>query len=162
MRKNIWLILAFLPFMSGCSWITQFVVANKSASTVYVEYEVAGEGTKAPGCPDNYFFPKPKVTKIEQVGDAKWNDLPDAVYNCDSNTRKVKIELQPGNAVFTFKISGYSGFVSEEKLKEYKYFEYPIKSLSITSKQGKLQYEGTQVTKGFEKKNIALYILNFE
>ena len=161
-RNRLWSILLLLPLMSGCSWLPWFLVVNKTSGPIVIGYTLAGEGSRLAACPDNYFITKPKITTIKAIGDAKVDTLPDAKYSCDPNTRKVTFQLNPEEAAYLFEVSGYHGFRTDKDFQNYTFMEYPIKSITIESQRGKIEFTDSQVTRDFLKVNNSLYMLTYE
>jgi hypothetical protein len=142
--------------------MTYFAVANETSSPILVEYQVAGEGTKISPCPDNHFIMKPKITDIKALNDAKIEDVLETTFACESSARTVRLELPPNKAVFLFQDLNYTGFRAEDKFAERTSLGFPIKSISVQGKFGKVHYEGAQVTRDFEKKKRTLYVLTYK
>lgn len=160
--KAKWIGLFLLPFLSGCSWLPWFVIANKTTAPILVEYTLAGEGRLAP-CPgENGFVMKPRVTTEKMIGEQRVDQLPEAQYVCDSKNRKVSLHLNPEEAVYLFEVPRYHGFRKEEDFRQYTFMEYPVTSIAVESKMGRVEYKGTQVPRDFAKRNNSLYVLTFE
>ena len=137
--------------VSGCSWITTFVVANKSDSPVTVEYRLSSAGTNMPACPDDNFVPRPRVIPIANV--ANIDESTTVIeYSCNPAQRAVKLTLSPRHAVSIFRSGTYTGHSSAGEA---------VVALSITGATGSVSYAGDQLTKDFKKNSDTLYVLSY-
>ncbi len=167
-RKSTTSKFAIIVFMlvttvPGCSWMTEFIIANKTAFPIVVEYTLSGDSSRQAKLAD---IIKPKIAKIEVIGDVRLDTLPDAEISYDPNTKVIRFEIEPGKAAYLFSELNYGGFQSEEELRKYHTpFGcpiYPVGSFTIVGKYGKAQYTGAQVTRDFVKISRGVYVLSYE
>jgi hypothetical protein len=157
------IMLVLAVAVSGCSWMTDFIIVNKTAFPIVIEYTLSGVSSKETKLSD---IIKPKVAEIQAIGNVRLDSLPDAEITYDPNTKVIRFEIEPGKAAYLFRELNYPGFRSEEDLrKSHTPVEcpvYEVKSFMITGKYGKAQYAGAQVTRDFVKKSKGTYDLTYE
>ncbi len=155
LRATIFVLLAYL--LSGCSWVTSFVITNKTSSVLEVNYQFGRMRTGTSGCFDDW-RPVPSVGPISDLQNqrAEWRQLNRDEYSCDVKKLRVRFPLKPNMAVSVgaevnyFEHSlGYSNHLG-------------IDSLRLSGNSGSIAYEGLQVIRGFRKVDQTLYVLGYE
>lgn len=162
MRICRWLLAVLFPFITGCSWMTYFAVVNKTPEPIFIEYRLAGDGTRNSLCPDGHFIMKPKMTDINAINDLNVLAIPEAKFVCEADTRTVRLELPPDKGVFLFEELNYTGFRTEAEIEKQTHIGFQIKSISVQGKFGKVYYENAQVPRDFEKIKRSLYVLTYK
>ena len=136
----------------GCSWVTTFAVANKSAAPIVVEYRISSAGNKTPPCPDGQAVEEPRVVAITDIGNINGSKTV-IEYSCSPEQRLVTLTLAPSYAVSIFKSFMYSG----ESIRE-----EDVIALSVSGERGTVSYTGNQLASNFKKHSDSLYILSYQ
>ncbi|MBA3028676.1 MAG: hypothetical protein KKF30_06065 [Proteobacteria bacterium] len=152
MKKNV-IILSFIIafFVSGCSWMTSFVVLNNSDLEIRIRYSLRSRGTK-------YWYVPPKVVESTKLGSRgpNWNVIPDANRSYDEGNGIVEITIPPKHAVLVAQNPIYLGYNKERSS------EIALVRLDIISPLGQITYAGDELAKAFMKRSDQLYILRYE
>jgi hypothetical protein len=147
-------------FLSGCSWSTNFVIANKMNNVLEVTYQFRKMSVESGTCfQENHGFRRvPSVKPISDLRkyEVEWQELKQGEYKCEPKELKIKFLLQPNMAVNIGSESNYTGYRSGSE-----YIALGIESLTLRG-SGSIIYEGSQVARGFRKIEDVLYVLEYE
>ena len=158
LRFASFILLAHL--LSGCSWITNFVITNKTTSVLKVTYQFSRMRTETGSCFDENWRRVPRVIPISGLRErgAKWRKLNPTEYSCDVKELTVKFQLEPNMAV---SVGGEVNYLDlREGLADTRHLG--IESLALRGESGSITYEGVQVIRGFRRVDQDLYILEYE
>jgi hypothetical protein len=150
-------------FQSGCSVSFFYVIVNSSAEPITVEYQFkpfeeqfqsGGKHQKT----ISYRYEEPRIKKADQLHKEpyQWNDLPDNRMVRMAEQGKLSVTIQPGEALQIHSDNGYAR--NKEKGTEY----FPIKSLAVTGKQGRLVIEGDLLIQQFGKPDNNIYQIVYQ
>jgi len=149
-RKLIF--LGFLPFvmlLSACSYDYDFVVVNRSAGVVEVQYTMKPSSPKS----DKLFLLEPpaKVSLKEfEKAEFEWQTLPEEQYCTDDFTEGFIVNIEPDEVLRVESITNYSG--NED--------EFAIASIKLRGTNGSIDLEGKQAQMQF-KGSDTKYVLTY-
>ncbi len=156
MRKLLVIIVPIL-FLSSCSWITDFFVANKSDKAIELTFRY-----KQYGATHTCSFKQSDETlvltamdKLDSDSRDSWRKLQPNEYVYDNDKCEIRITLSPDHAIRVCRMGTYTGN-AENRLH---FFE--LSYLWIQRSDGRIQYEGLDLLKAFKKKSDTLYILMY-
>jgi len=138
--------------ISGCSWITDFVISNTSSADLFISYKVSGKS-----CPEDNFTPVPaRKTNTELKNrDGEWKKLSPNEYSCDANTMVVKTTLPPNTALRVARIATYIG------PEHYGNEDFKVLRLELNGTEGEIHLNGLKVLKAFKPESETLYVLSY-
>ena len=137
--------------VSGCSWLTSFVVQNNSKQKIEIEYSLCCQESR-------FWYSPPKQVENSNFGYNKpnWNDIPEAVHFYDENKGIVTVSILPNHSVLVNTDINYMGYSKDEN------FFFKLSALTIKSPEGKISFEGKELAKSFKKESKNLYVLKYE
>lgn len=155
LRKHASVALASAAslLLSSCSWITDFVIANRSDAELSVSYLVNGKS-----CPDGNFIIVParkEIADLEKDG-VKWQRLTSKEYTCDESAFVVATTLPSGTALLVARIATYTGNISS-----YGNNAFNVLRLELKGSEGEVSLKGMQVLKAFKFESKTLYVLHY-
>jgi len=138
--------------ISGCSWITDFVISNTTSADLFISYKVSGKS-----CPEDNFTPVPaqKTNTEFKNQEGEWKKLTTNDYSCDANTMVVKTTLPPNMALRVARIATYIGPES------YGNENFMVLRLELRGAEGEMHLNGQKVLKAFKPENKALYVFSY-
>ena len=143
-------LLAGVLCLTGCRYITNFVVINGSNQPVEVWYILKKPAYAVP--PDQSLRMAPAVRPISEMHQqTAWRDLSASEYTFDPGKRKVTVSLEPGQALLIEQCAQVGREVDDAQQAE----EFSIEEIAITGANGEIKLHGEQARKSFlaESKN---------
>jgi len=146
---SVILLAAACLFCASCSWITKFVVVNKSNDVLEVRYTLvplSGGG-------------KLQKTTLDDKGKLKnesWSEVSPEHYEYNRETETVTLRLGANEAVEIASEMTYTGHHSTND----NFFK--IKTLSLSGTRGAARYEGRQALTQFREESESLYTIVYE
>lgn len=132
-------LMASLVSMTGCSYLTDFVVINASDDRVEIRYIV-----KKPADP-RAFSTIPMVPEIKPISELNqevaWHVLLASEYSFDPNSRMVVVPLKPNEALRIEQLN-----LADKQLKA---SDFPIEELHIAGAHDDVELQGEQVYNSF-------------
>jgi hypothetical protein len=143
--------IVLVVIVSGCSWMTFFVVQNNSDGEIRIRYALCCTNTK-------YWYIVPKIIKSSQIEDGviNWNSIPEAEHTYDKEKGIVEISLPPDHAVLVNHEPNYTGYNKDRNS------HAKILGFTISSPKGQITYTGNELGKVFKEQSKKLYILKYE
>jgi hypothetical protein len=144
-------LLGFLPLvlLSGCSYSYDFVVVNRSAGVVKVQYTMKSSGPQSGTL--FLFGPPAKVSLREfEKAEFEWQTLPEEQYRTDDFTEGFIVNLEPDEVLRVDSITNYSR----------KEDEFAIASIKLQGVNGSIDLEGKQAQMQF-KGSDTKYVLTY-
>lgn len=143
----------YVAVLSACSYLTDFVVVNRSDQTVQVRYRIRNY----PGP----FAPPVAPATIAMSGlsikhNQKWVELPTEAYRLDQHNRTVIVELGANQVLRLARLHNYSVEDSTNVA------DFPVEELLVTGESGELQLAGEQVRLAFTEMSRVLYSLSYK
>lgn len=148
---RVLLLLGLFSF-TGCSYMTNFDVVNKSDQTIVVRYVV-----KKPTMPDVPPSP-PIVPAIKPISElhssTSWRNLSDSQYSFDPVTRQVTVSLSPNEVL---RIAQHD--LVDKKMEDE---DFSIEAIQIKGARGELSFRGALVLKSFVAESKREHTLTYE
>lgn len=146
--------------LSGCSWITVFVITNQTDKVLEITYQFRKMSNETGSCFDEYFRPAPRLIPISDLRKqgTEWRDLNQNESSCDVKALRVRFPLKPSMAVSIGSAVNYLGHGDNLAYSQH----LGIESLMLRGGSGSVMYEGVQVIRGFRKVDETLYVLEYE
>lgn len=160
--RAIWAVL-LLASLTGCSWITDLVITNKTAQALSVMYRLEDMEGK-PHCPDSSpdgNFLSPAMKPVDDVAnrDVPWRT---AGYECNPADKIVRLSLPPQMALRIDRKNTFTGHKNESDYAKFVHVPLAVQLLQLRGANGALTYEGSKVTKDFVKVSRGLSVLTYE
>lgn len=149
-RLRIFTSELFIAFMltlllSGCSWMTNFIVTNSSDAPVNLS--IAAETIKQQSgiitCPIDYWSYL-ETNKVPAGSSVSWQRLSQERYKLDQQSCSAHFEIFPGESV---RISAELNYFESQHAKAL--LPGKINKLSIHTKDGEILITGIQIAKHF-------------
>lgn len=146
-------LLGYVAALSGCSYLTDFVVVNESDRSVEVRYRIKDH----PGP----FVPPiaPATLAISSLSTKEnddWNELAGEAYRVDQQNRTITVELISQHALRVARMHNYARKDSFDAAR------FPVEEILVTGDSGELKLAGEQVRLAFAEKSKALCILTYK
>ena len=168
MMPIVSILLIFLT--SSCSWITDFVVSNRSSESIRISYTLQKLNTTVNSeeeCPklDHY---KPKIAPVDQVtwhwtfpfgwywGPDHWDDMPSEQFQYQEDSCEISLSLSPNTSVSIGRSRSYTG-PDPDWLRK-----IDFTGLSITTKGGRIVYESYELIRKFHRISETLYEFEYD
>jgi len=141
--------MAISLLCSSCSWVTRFVIVNKSSDVLEIRYTLVPlSGVK-----------KLQKTTLDDKGKLKndaWLEVSPEQYEYDRETEAVTLRLAPNEALEITSETTYTGHHSTDN----NFFK--IKTLNLSGTRGTARYEGRQALTQFREESESLYTIIYE
>lgn len=147
---SVILLTAVCLLCSSCSWLTRFVIVNKSSDVLEIRYTLvplSGSGGKL------------QKTTLDDKGKLKnesWLEVSPEQYEYDRETETITLRLAPNEAVEIASEMTYTGHHSARN----DFFK--IKTLNLSGTRGAVRYEGRQALTQFREESESLYSIIYE
>ena len=163
MMPLLTILLIFLT--SSCSWITDFVVSNRSSESIRISYTLQRINTTVGSggeCPDLQHY-KPRIAPADQVtwhwtfpfgwywGPDHWDDIPSEQFQYQEDSCEISLSLSPNTSVSIGRSGTYTG-QDPNWLRSIDFI-----GLSITTKGGRIVYENYELIRKFHRISTTLY-----
>ena len=148
-KKLLWIILIAICFTSSCSWMTNFVIVNKSDGVLEIEYKYRESSREIKP-------PQKKSAQDLKKYDARWESFPSDRLKINQVSKTVQVRLEPNETLLVESETNYTGHDSNSG------GLFPIESLSLSGKRGSAKYEGRQVLTQFREESETLYTIIYE
>ena len=146
---SIVLLMATCLLCSSCSWVTRFVIVNKSSDILEIRYILVPlSGVE-----------KLQKTTLDDKGKLKtdaWLVVAPEQYEYDRETETVTLRLAPNEALEIASETTYTGHHSTDN----NFFK--IKTLNLSGTRGAARYEGRQALTQFREESESLYTIIYE
>jgi hypothetical protein len=146
---SVILLIATGLLCSSCSWVTRFVVVNKSSDALEIRYTLVPlSGVQ-----------KLQKTTLDDKGKLKtdtWQEVSPEQYEYDRETETVTLRLAPNEALEIASEITYTGHHSTDN----NFFK--IKTLNLSGTRGAARYEGRQALTQFKEESESLYTIIYE
>jgi hypothetical protein len=156
MRRLLPVIIALVALSNaGCSYVTDFVIVNKSDQTIQVRYKVKAESVGPPT-----FEPRPaKIAASEmKTRDKKaWRNLRPDEYQVDQKTRTVTVNVAPNEALWVTSMFHYFGDSDPNDIAK-----WPLDEITLTGTEGEMTFTGDKTRQAFEYVSQVLYTLTYK
>lgn len=153
------LITASSILFSACSWITDFVIANKSDDKITIIYQLKSYEHSGTGEMTCYDLEPPCIVSTDDLSDwstREWQELSPDDFKFDATDCTLSIDLPAGRAVKIDRAATYTGHTKGNE--EY----FAVQALTIKSSKGLIRYEGLELLHRFERISNSLYVLSYE
>ncbi|MGH9966430.1 MAG: hypothetical protein ACREBG_01155 [Pyrinomonadaceae bacterium] len=152
-RATLLFVLSIASTFVACSYITDFVVINESASPIEIRYKVKN----LPGP----FAPRIRPAKMTAVrlraGDQAWQEMDRAQYELDPEDRTVTVRLMPNEALRIERLQRAGMQVDEAEDAQ----SFSVEELSIIGTNGEIKRDGERVRKSFVCESKKTYTLTY-
>jgi hypothetical protein len=163
MMPILTILLIFLT--SSCSWITDFVVSNRSSESIRISYTLQRIYTAVVSggeCP-KLQHKKPRIAPADQVrrlwifpfgwywGPDHWDEMPSEQFQYREDSCEISLSLTPNTSV----IIGSSGTYTGPDPDRLQYIDFT--GLSIATKSGRIAYENYELIRKFHRVSDTLY-----
>jgi hypothetical protein len=163
MMPVLTVLLIFLT--SSCSWITDYVVSNRSSESIRISYTFQKINTSAVSggeCP-TLQHKKPRIAPVDQVtwhwifpfgwhwGPDHWDDIPSEQLQYREDSCEISLPVAPNTSVIIGRLGSYAGS-GPDRLK---YIDFT--KLSIETKSGRISYEDYELIRKFHRVSDTLY-----
>lgn len=142
-------LFCFVVINSACSWITRFVIVNKSNAPVEIrlQYEpLSGER----------FLKKTALDAKGEIVDQNWQNLAPEEFQDNKPAEIVTLKLDANTALAVAEEVNYTGHNAGHA----DFFK--IKNLEIRGAGGTVRIDGKQVLLQFEKQDDSLYTIIYK
>ena len=140
--------------LSACSYVTDFVLINRSDNVLQVQYRVKDY-------PGAFAAPESPATilasKLNPRGRQLWNKLGPDQYNLDPESRTVSMTIMPNEALLVARMHNYGG---PEDVIDAK--EFPLEQISLAGIKGKVDLSDRKVLTAFSEVSRALYTIEYK
>lgn len=143
-------LAAICLLCSSCSWVTRFVVVNKSNDVLEVRCTLA----PLSGAAEN--LEKTTLDEKSRLKPDGWLRLPREQYEYNRETETVTVRLAPNEALAVANEMTYTGHHSGNN----NFFK--IKTLNLSGTRGAAHYEGRQALTQFREESESLYTIIYE
>ena len=147
--------LAFVLPLTGCSYLTDFVVVNASDHPIEVHYAIKK--------PDNALSPSrvPLVPGIKPISElyqeVPWRELTTSQYSFDPDKGTVVLSLMPGHALRIAQYNLSDGPASDAERAAI----FFVEEIDIVGVSGKVQLRGEQAYRSFVPESKNVYALKY-
>jgi hypothetical protein len=148
-RKSLLLLsLPLVLLLSACSYSYDFIVANRSAATIEVQYKLKRHIPAAKPS----LKPPARIT-LDEYKKAKyeWRNLSKGQYQFDDLTGTFIVNLGPDELLLLDSVTNYLGDENQ----------FDIASIKITGLNGSINLEGKQAQKQFKVESDTKYVLSY-
>jgi hypothetical protein len=147
-------VLVLPAILAGCSYRTDFVVVNESASPIEVRYQVKNY----PGSFASVVAPASiSASELSPKGNQEWTRLTSTRIRLDEPNRTVIVQLNPQEALLVTTMHNYGGHDDAGDAQE-----FPIQEINISGAHGEMKLAGEQARTSFAQISRALYTLTYE
>jgi hypothetical protein len=149
------LLVLIALLMHACALHVEFVVVNKSALPVEVQYQVREspvEPLKMVGVPRVM-----AASELSAVRGNEWREVSAGRYLFNRESRTIVVRVMPQEALRVAVVQDYSwgeGVLDNEAL--------PVEEISVTGASGGLKLTGQKAQTSFAKISRGLYTLTYE
>jgi hypothetical protein len=135
--------------LTGCSFITDLVIANLSDKPIEVKYRIKEY-------PGPFSPPERPATKAtdQLTEDSPWSELSADQYQLDPENRTIKVTVMPKSALLIQRVSG-PGLPDDSA-------SFPINEVLIVGAYGAVMLQGEQVQKGFMPESKKVYAIRYK
>lgn len=142
--------------LSGCSWMTSFVVRNNSDSPIQIEYSLdkRWHGSRR--------YVSPRIVESVQLDERAHHqyqlDWSEASHSCDetNGVSTVTLSVPPAHSALVTEVMNYTG-------RDKRLTTIPgLLGLSIISAEEEVSYNENQLSKGFERRSLTCYVLDYD
>lgn len=136
--------------LTSCSWMTGFVVQNKSEYDIKIEYSLCCPGYK-------YWYTPPKMVESRKLGfrGPNWNEIPEVTHGYDYKKGIVSFYLPKNISALVAQDINYTGYDKNDK-------SFYILEMKFITPNGEIVYKGNELHKRFEKRSKNLYLLKYQ
>jgi hypothetical protein len=149
------LLLSCALFMTGCSFLTDFVVVNNSDRPIEVRYRIRNS-------PSNLMLVcgTPAVTTSRQLkaSDEKWEDLSVSQYQVNPENRLITVPLMPEQALRI--TSNRSAENRDWEIRQSE--QFCADQIELLGAYGDIRLQGAQVYAGFSPVSKGLRTLTYQ
>ncbi len=159
-RFLILLVLLAAAPQGACSFLYSYVLVNSSQEPISVELRFKKNPFKenAGSAEPAFLFIEPKTKKLEDLtSQTAWQSLPANQVTVDKTKGEMRLKLQPSEVLKLHQDSGTTIREVKESSTEPKPFSlFPIASITLTGKSGRIVLEGDLIPWQFREfaKNI--------
>ena len=136
--------------LGGCSWITDFVVVNRSGGDLSIGYRIEHAADQCPLEPgywhDPYLFPTDSIEN-------RWrfrSEPKELVY--DEVDCSVSMTIPPKSGIVLWTLSNFQGFPSRDW--------FPTR-IALSSPTETASYNSSQIPHLFRRQDVSLYLLDY-
>jgi len=155
-RRCLFLValLLFAAGLSGCSYLTDFVVVNDSGAPVEVRYQIKNyPGTFSPPVAPASM----SASELKSKGNQQWTTITSSRFQLDEANRTVIVQLSPQEALLVTRMHNYAGHDNPADAQE-----FPIQQISLSGVHGETKFVGEQARRSFTEISSALYTLTYK
>jgi hypothetical protein len=149
-RKTVLVgLLLVVGTLTGCSFVTDLVVANLSDKPIEVKYRVK----EYPGPFSPPERPATKATN-QLTDDSAWTELSADQYQLDPEKRTITVTVMPKSALLIQRVSG-PGLPNDAA-------SFAINEVLIVGAYGAVMLQGEQVQKSFIPESKKVYAIRYK
>lgn len=154
------MLLALVPLVGACSWITEFFVANRSPRSLVVTWTIPPMPLSSgrEHCELDPSRAGPPVllpaSKVKRSDTSKHSD-PATDYSFDERTCSITLTLPPSKAVRVGSIPVYGRGRNEHRA-----WGFPVR-LILRDGENTAAYEGPQLDRLFKRRSRTVYVLRY-
>jgi len=165
-RFLILLVLLAAAPQGACSFLYSYVLVNSSQESISVELRFKKNpfNEKAGSAEPTFLFIEPKTKKLEDLtGQTAWQSLPADQVTIDKAKGEMRLKLQPNEALKLYQDSGTVIREVKESPTEPKSLpHFPIASITLTGKSGRIILEGDLVPWQFREFTKSTYKIQYD
>lgn len=143
-------VISFTLLNSACSWVTQFVIINRSGEPIEIRLKYA------PLSGERYLSKK-TLDEKGKIPDGEWQKLAAEEFIDNKIDETVTLKLAANTALAVAKDVTYTG---HEYAGNADFFK--IKQLNIEGSRGAVHHEGKQTLTQFKKESDSLYTIIYQ
>ena len=142
--------------LTGCSFITNFVVINASNHAIEVKYKI--KKPTDPRAPSGVPVVPPATKAVSDLQrEIPWNQLSTSQYSLDPENRELAVSLLPGQALLVEQRNLVDGPTDDA----HQAANFSIEEIDLAGADGKTQLEGEQARKAFVAESKKLYTITY-
>jgi hypothetical protein len=153
------LLVAVNAVLFGCSWSTDFVIANRSAESFDLVVAVRRghyEGTTKPRCEWPYY--ELKALSLCDLGHSdRWVRVPEETLHRDEETCTVSVSIEPGAAIAIASLGTYAGHWESVPDVD----PLHVQAVTLRTPDGVISYSGRELLKRFTRYSDFVYVLSY-
>lgn len=157
MEKRLFMLMLLIvsaSLFAGCSYMTDFAVANDSKEPIEVRYKI--KNYPGPFTPPT--VPATIATsQLSTKGNQPWSQLSSSQYQLDAENRTVIVRVTPGQALRVATMHHYIGHDDPVDAAN-----FPIEEISVTGSSGQVKLLGEQARVAFSEISRVLYKLTYK
>jgi hypothetical protein len=149
-QLTLFALLAYACLLTGCSYLTDFVVVNESDQSVQVHFRIKDyPGPFAPPIAPATIA----ISGLSTKGNDVWDELPGGADRVDQENRTITVELISQNALRIARLHNYAREDSSDAAR------FPVEEILVTGQSGDMKLTGEQLRLACVEKSKALYSL---